>query len=232
MKEKIKKILRPYYFRMKFAGKAKIFCVGRNKTGTRSLIDAISELGIREGNQRQAELLNKDWGKRDFRRIIEHCYTAESFKDVPFSWPYTYVILDHHFPNSKFILTVRDNSEQWYNSITKFHGKKWGKDGRVPTKEDLQNATYRNNKGMPWENNRMIFDTPEDEPYKKETLIAHYESHNKAVLDYFRHRPEDLLVINVAEKGSYGKLCNFLGVKSDKTEFPWKNKTSEKKQEK
>jgi|AntDeeMinimDraft_4_1070355.scaffolds.fasta_scaffold04838_2 hypothetical protein len=146
----MKKILFPHYQRMKFAGKTKIFCIGRNKTGTQTLIDSIAELGFQQGNQRKAELLHKDWGKRDFKRIIEHCYTAQSFKDIPFSLAYTYVVLDHHFPNSKFILTVRDSSEQWYNSMTKFQSKKGRSDGKTPTKEDLKNGVFQY-KGWPWE---------------------------------------------------------------------------------
>ena len=48
--------------------------------------------------------------------------------------------MDHFFPESKFILTIRDNSEQWYNSITKFHAKLWGKENRVPTKEEFESC--------------------------------------------------------------------------------------------
>lgn len=52
----------------------KIYCIGRNKTGTKSLSKAL-------------------------------------IQDVPFSLPYTYVVMDQYFPRSKFILTVRYGSE-------------------------------------------------------------------------------------------------------------------------
>jgi|GEM_PF-4641571 hypothetical protein len=81
-------------------------------------------------------------------------------------------------------------------------------------------------------NSRLVFDTPDDQPYQKEGLIAHYENHNREVIEYFRHRPENLLVLNVAEKGSYKEFCDFLGVTSNRTEFPWNNKTADIKPKK
>lgn len=87
--------------------KQKVFCIGRNKTGTTSLKKALSEFGYLIGDQRAAERLIDAYAIRDFGPIMSYCETAEAFQDVPFSWPYTYVVLDQAFPNSKFILTVR-----------------------------------------------------------------------------------------------------------------------------
>lgn len=74
----------------------------------------MKELGYDVGNQRVAELLVYDYAIRDFQKIVEYCNSADFFQDTPFSKPYTYVILDHEFPGSKFILTIRDSAEQWY----------------------------------------------------------------------------------------------------------------------
>jgi hypothetical protein len=180
------------------------------------------------GNQRQAELLQHQWAKRNFKPIIDYCKTAEFFQDVPFSKPFTFIVLDQAFPKSKFILTLRDSPEQWYNSITKFHANLWGKDGRIPTKEDLQNATYIY-KGRPWEMNRLSYSTTENNPYQKDILIQSYIDYNNSVIEYFRHRPYDLLILNVAEQGAYRKLCQFLNKPITNEEFPWANKTSELK---
>ncbi len=90
-------------------GKQKIFCIGRNKTGTTSLHAALIEMGIVVGRQRHAELMIGDWSKRDFRRLISFCRTAQAFQDIPFSLPYTFQALDMAFPRSKFILTVRES---------------------------------------------------------------------------------------------------------------------------
>lgn len=214
------------YNSIRSLNKVKIFGIGFNKTGTTSLKAAMDELGYIVAHQRTGENLMHDWAKRNFGELVKYCRTAQFFQDTPFSKPYTYIILDHEFPGSKFILTVRDSAEQWYDSLTKFHAKKWGKEGRIPTKEDLQKAPYIY-EGRAWEMNRLNHETPESNPYKKDVLIKSYKNHIYNVKEYFRHRPEDLLILNVSENDAYKKLCNFLGVENpnNRQEFPWENKT-------
>ena len=77
----------------------KVFVIGRNKTGTTSMMVALKALGFTVGSQARAEMLLEDWAKRDFRRIVEYCKSADTFQDVPFSLDYTYVVLDYAFPN-------------------------------------------------------------------------------------------------------------------------------------
>lgn len=200
-------------------GKQKVFCIGFNKTGTTSLETALKRLGYVVGNQHLGEQIAfKHWAQRDFRTLIWFCRTAQAFQDLPFSYPDTYKALDAAFPGSRFILTVRDSSEQWYESLVRFHAKVWS-DGRVPpTKAELE-------KDGSWYIHRNLFDVPEDNPYQKDVLIGTYERHNAGVVDHFRSRPENLLVLNVGEKGAYGKLCGFLDKPCSQSEFPWENKT-------
>lgn len=65
----------------------------------------------------------------------------------------------------------------------------------------------------------------ENEPYHKESLIKSYSDYNASVLNYFLHRPQDLLVLNVSDKGAFNKLCDFLGKETINQDFPWENKT-------
>lgn len=211
--------------RIQVLNKQKIFCIGLNKTGTTSLKKVMQEFGYVCGKQSKGEALIYDWARRDFKKIIHYCYSAQFFQDLPFSLPYTYVSLDQAFPNSKFILTIRENPEVWYKSLTNFHAKMWGRDRRIPTKEDLQNACY-GKKGRPWEANRIIYKTPENDPYNKDELIDFYIQHNKNVMEYFRHRVEDLLILNVANNNAFPKLCDFLGLEKEERSFPWENKTN------
>jgi hypothetical protein len=205
--------------------RTKIFCIGRNKTGTTSLKKAFEDLGFVVGNQRKAELLSAQYWQKDFDAIVDYCTTAEVFQDFPFSYPETYKQLDKAFPGSKFILTVRDNPEQWYNSVTKFHAKLFG-NGKIPTVQQLQNAPYVH-KGWMWENlSRLYGVSSKENPYDKEKLVKHYEKHNADVIEYFKSRNNDLLVINLSDPDAYTKFCEFIGVKSDKNNFPWENKTS------
>lgn len=129
------KLSQKWIIKNKVRGKIKIFCIGAPKTGTTSLKYAMKELGFVVGDQRTAEKMVDEWARRDFKKIIKYCRTAEFFQDAPFSFDYTYVVLDQVFKNCKFILTIRDSPEQWYNSLVSFQAKKWGKDGKVPTKK-------------------------------------------------------------------------------------------------
>lgn len=205
-------------------GGRKIFCVGRNKTGTTSLGKAFRDLGFEVGDQRTAELLyDKYYFRREFGPIIDYCHSAQVFQDVPFSCPYLFVALDQAFPGSKFILSVRRDAEQWYSSITRFHGKLWGTNGAPPTADELKAATYVR-PGFAY-NMVKLYGTTDADPYHKPTLMAHYEGHNADVQRYFADRPDDLLVVDLAEPGGYKRFIDFLGMPSPFTDFPWQNKT-------
>ena len=55
-----------------------------------------------------------------------------------------------------------------------------------------------------------------------------YEMHISfsQVKKYFQNRPQDLLILNVAESDSYMKLGSFFGLEIPKRAvFPWLNKT-------
>lgn len=230
----LRNLIRPiYYFlrrildplRVSLRGKPKVFVLGFNKTGTTTMRRALDDLGYIVASERAAKPLFKDWQRRDFKPIINFCKSAEAFQDSPFSFPYTYIALDQAYPGSKFILTVRDDEDQWYRSITHFHSKLWGDgDGTPPTKEQLKEA-FNAYKGRPWDVNRALFNSPESDPYNEVELKGFYRWHNQCVAEYFRDRPEDLLVLNVAEPGAYKKFVKFLGIESSAEEFPWENKT-------
>ncbi len=123
-------------------GKTKYFCIGRNKTGTTSISKAFEDLGFIVGSQTLAEMLpDQNYFSGVFDPIIEYCKSARVFQDVPFSYPDTFKHLDAAYRGSKFILTVRDDADQWFQSITRFHANMFG-NGLVPTGDDLRNAKY------------------------------------------------------------------------------------------
>lgn len=206
-------------------GKQKIFGIGLNKTGTTSLTRAMIDLGFLVGREISEIEILRDWSRRDFKSLKHYCETAQFFQDVPFSLPHTFIVLDQLFPGSKFILTHRGSPEEWHASLVNFETKLWGKNGRPPSKEDLQKeAKYF--AGYRWEVNRLIYETPENDLYNKEMLMKHYKDYNDSVNNYFRFRPKDLLTINVSEPDSYHRLCAFLNVKPKYATFPWENKTA------
>lgn len=217
--------LRALKKRKRVANRPKIFCIGRNKTGTTSLKQAFNDLGFVVGDQRKAErIYNKDYHRGDWSSLTNYCKSAQVFQDLPFSRFPVIPHLDKAFPGSKFILSIRDDAEQWYQSITRFESKLFGVDGRLPTADDLRNASYIS-KGFMYKSLIVDLGTSEDDPYNKDILCARYEQHNADVVKYFEDRPGDLLVINLSDEEAYRKFVDFIGVDSSYDAFPWENKT-------
>jgi hypothetical protein len=201
----------------------KVFCVGRNKTGTTSLGEALADLGYRVEKQAGGEALIEDWARRDFRRIVRLCRRGDAFQDIPFSLPFTYQVLDAAYPGSKFILTVRDSADQWYESLVRFHSQLLSTAG-IPSAVDLKNCEYRW-RGWLWTVEQRVYGIDEASAYDRDIYLEHYRRHNHQVRDYFAHRPGDLLVLNLAEAGSMESLCRFLGHEYRGQEMPHRNRS-------
>ncbi|WP_223033941.1 sulfotransferase [Hanstruepera marina] len=201
-------------------GGEKIFCIGLNKTGTTSLGSFFEMNNYPVANQRAGGLLLKAYLKRDFNEIIRFCSSKDRvvFQDVPFSLPYTYQHLFTKFPDSKFILTIRNSPEEWYESILNFHSNFYN-NGKIPTKESLKNSNYIY-KGWSWELMNGIFFNNNDMLYDKESLIKFYNNHIETVLDYFKNNKAKLLVINIANKSDFYRLCEFFKIKTQDIGFP------------
>lgn len=191
--------------------KNKIFVIGHNKTATTSVITNIRDFGFKIGLQRNGEILLDFYLKNNFDPIIEFCKTADAFKDIPFSMHNTYKHLDSSFPNSKFILTVRDNENDWYDSIIRFHTKLFN--GRLPKAEMLKNNKYVK-LGWMYEVHTKMYGVNDDDLYNKKKLIDYYNKHNEDIIEYFKDRPNDLLILNVKEENGFSSFCNFLGVEN------------------
>ena len=71
----------------------------------------------------------------------------------------------------------------------------------------------------------FVFGSAELGFYDRERYIRVYEQHNRAVQEYFRYRPDDLLVLNVSEPDAYPRLMRFLGRPDEGGSFPWLNRS-------
>lgn len=195
--------------------KKKVFCIGYGKTGTTSMAAALKSLGYKIGHQQQGELFIEDWAKRDFRGLVAYCKKADAFQDSPFSREYTFQAMDAAFPESKFILTVRNSSAEWYESLTRFHTMRLEQRTgirRLPTVEDLLSDPYIY-PGYLWRVRELVYGmTKQDDPYDRDLFISSYEQHIKCVQDYFKHRPDSLLVLNLSASSAMTKLCSFLEI--------------------
>jgi hypothetical protein len=103
-----------------WSGRPKVFGIGMGKTGTTSLERAFVDFGYRIGPQPKFERHFDEWFRGDNGKLLADIRRFEAFQDVPFCLPGTYRLLFEHFPRAKYVLTVRDSSEQWYNSPLSF----------------------------------------------------------------------------------------------------------------
>ncbi len=94
-------------------------------------------------------------------------------------------------------------------------------------KHDLQKAEYRY-KGFAWDANRALYESPENEPYNKESLIKSYEKHIENVKRIFSGK-KNLIIIDLSKPNTVAELSTFLGIESTLETMPWLNKTSEVK---
>lgn len=111
--------------------------------------------------------------------------------------------LDRDYPGSKFILTVRD-VDGWLASTRKMWARNRKKKG---WELDLRYALYGT---AEWDRDKF-----------SDAYLRHY--HN--VTEYFKGRPDDLLILDIFKGQGYGEICKFLNVPDPGLKFPHKNKT-------
>ncbi|MBG6203560.1 hypothetical protein IWQ48_004720 [Labrenzia sp. EL_13] len=177
--------------------KTKVFCVGFQKTGTTSMETALGILGYRVtsifGKTTPVETLRSTYVEEGLKIANEY----DAVQDMP--WPLLFRELDEAFPGSKFILTLRDEDSWWASVLGHF--------GNNPA--ILQQLTYGDDAGAPFGN---------EDHYR-----SVYRNHNQAVLDYFKDKPDDLLVMNFSKPVDWENLCSFLRCDVPDQPFPTSN---------
>lgn len=174
----------------------KVLGVGWAKTGTTSLGVCLKRLGRRHISM-QLDLVD-DWAVGDHAEILSIARRFDSFDDWP--WLLLYKEFDQAFPGTKFILTTRD-SDSWLRSyLNQIH---------QPEHFTPEMNRFR----------EMLYGIPFDNPDPAD-LVARYEAHNAAVREYFRDRPDDLLVVDWAKGDGWREVCDFLGEGRPSGPFP------------
>jgi len=120
-----------------------------------------------------------------------------------------YQELDVAYPGSKFILTVRD-VDRWLKSIEHDFERKKG----VPKDRADERYTLQ----------MLIYGT---EDFDADKFRQAYLDHENKVRAYFKARPDDLLVLDIAADAGWERLCSFLGVPVPDVPFPYVNKAAE-----
>ncbi|MFI4941451.1 MAG: sulfotransferase family protein [Burkholderiales bacterium] len=174
----------------------KIFGVGLSRTGTTSLHVALLRLGYASVHyplDAAACWLAGNFSAHDPLAEFDACL------DIPTSVYFRE--LDKAYPGSRFILTIR-NEDHWAASIEKLHARLPPPSPHTQLRDMVRLVTYGTHYFHP-ERYRRIFN-----------------EHNDAVREYFRTRPESLLVMDVSAGEGWNKLCPFLGIPVPAGGFP------------
>jgi hypothetical protein len=118
----------------------KVFCIGMIKTGTTSMYKAYSLLGFRAvhflrlGNQPTE-------GWVDY---IKKC-NYDAFSDIPMSFGNLFKELEKAFPNSKFILTLREKESLKKSLQNYFQGSPYEIKNLLDLEDEIKKYEERNN---------------------------------------------------------------------------------------
>ena len=172
----------------------KIFGIGFQKTGTSTLGKALKMLNYKVCDH--CPYLLKALKRNDWKPVFDVVRKYDAFEDNP--WPLIYQKLDQVYPNSKFILTMRDE-DAWLQSALNHFGHE---------KSEMRLWIYK--KDCLVGNEEIYLET--------------FREHNRAVLEYFKDRPDDLLIVNWEKGEGWEQLCGFLDEDIPPHNFPHINK--------
>jgi len=176
--------------------KKKVFGIGLNKTGTKTLGACFIQLGYSHKSiDKQVFELYK---KGDLNGLLNIIDNYDSFEDWP--WPLVYKDIDEKSPDSKFILTIRETPETWFNSL-------------------CRHADYTG----PTEYRKHIYGFAMPHKHKQHHLDF-YNDHLKDITDYFKNKPGKLLVVCWENGDGWEKLSTFLGFERPNIPLPHKNR--------
>jgi hypothetical protein len=180
----------------------KVFGVGLPKTGTKTLGCCFKQLGFKHRSYDMDMAVQVKRG--ELEKVLAQAEKYETFEDWP--WFLIYRELDQRFPNSKFVLTLRKDTESYGASLMKHHAR------QGIGRKDFAKPHW-------WDD---VFGFAPDQ-WNYEKSIERYERHNRQVLEYFQDRTNDLLVVCWENGDGWDKLSEFLNKPCPDEPFPHLN---------
>jgi hypothetical protein len=171
---------------------SKIFGIGLAKTGTTSLSEALRIL---------------DYSTIDYPLDLEGVNEHDAATDIPIADSFR--LLDHRYPGSKFIYTVRERSEWLGSSMT--HWARSIDSGRLTNARRAMLI-------------KRLYGTID---FDAKLFAEAYDRHESHVFAYFANRHDDLLVLDICRgENGWEPLCAFLRKEVPDHPFPQANKTN------
>jgi len=183
----------------------RVFGIGLHKTATTSLHAAFGILGLKSGHW-----LNSHWSKAVWNEMTSagKSPSLEKFyalSDLPF--PVLFEQLDKSYPGSKFILTIRGEGD-WIRSVGKHFSATHNQFVEVWNTDPFTHRIHK-----------IIYG---QKHFDREVFLKRYRRHNAEAMNYFKHRPDDLLVMNMTNGAGWKELCGFLKMPIPAVDYPVK----------
>jgi Sulfotransferase domain len=172
--------------------KCKVFGIGLSRTGTTSLHQALTTVGFRSLHFPNLYQLHEILKSHD---AVVDTPVACSFRE-----------LDASYPDSRFILTVRDlpswleSAEQHFLRVPSEALPSWAVEVRLRTYGVIH-----------WD---------------RDAFAKSYLGHVEMVKAHFKDRPKALLILNIVAGDGWEVLCPFLDVPAPRHNFPHANARS------
>jgi len=182
----------------------KIIGVGFHKTGLTSLKIALELLGYKTVKGRQAYKRKMSYNQainylstQNYSALLDLLDPYQAVVDNP--WNILFREIDERYPDCKFVLTLREE-DSWLTSAKNYFGKR-------------PDTLIR----------KWIYGTSSIEG-NEPLFLKRYKDHNEMVFQYFKNRPNDLLIVNWEKGNGWRELCHFLNKPIIKLPFPHFNK--------
>ncbi len=169
----------------------KVVCVGQPKTGTKTIAKIFENFGLYVNpnpicinndddyiilnNNIKYYIDNNHIVNDDDEILYKNLELYEAFHDIPYSNNYEYIY--KLYPNSKYILTLRDPLS-WFNSLFNYQNI----------------STMINIKIL-----KKLYGHYKLSHENKEEIIEKYNNHNNKIIEFFKDKPDRLLVINIVD---------------------------------
>lgn len=211
--------------------KPNLVCIGLNKTGTTSLRDSLTKQGF--------SLCDENYGHQfmiqDFHN--GNIYTSLSFlespkfnlyEDLPFSLTKFYQKIYDYRPQDYYILTLRDNVDQWVDSVIRYYYKDLGfidnkKDNKLyiiqypSIRRKIITKNYLTLQMYDW----GITSTVDLENKLRDV----YNRHTNNVFNFFDSKINSKFIsIHVSKKDELLRLSKYVDFNTTENDFLWVNK--------
>lgn len=197
---KISNRIRSSWIELRPVKPTKVVGIGLPKTGTTTLGYCFRRLGFKHRTYDMDLAVQVKRNQLD--NVLREAEKYETFEDWP--WFLIYRELDQRFPHSKFILTLRKDTETYVASLKGHHER-----------EGIRNKDFV--KPHWW--HEVFGVEPSQWDYQKSAL--RYQRHNRDVLEYFGERlNRDLLVVCWENGDGWAQLSKFLNKRPPDEPFP------------